>query len=135
MLPLFQADFKEMVTEDEPLDPDWALFGRYEMAGLLKLYTVRAAGVVVGYNLFTLGPSLLQKTVFRANCVALWLHPAYRAGRVGIRLIKGAEEGLRADGVQKVRYGVHLNYMGGAVVRMVERFGYVPYETVCEKGI
>lgn len=137
MLPLFRADYDEMMVDaaTEPFDPDWEVFGRYELAGRLKFYTVRSNGVAVGYNLFTLGPALLSQSVMRAACVALWLHPAYRSGRTGLRLIKGAEEGLKADGVKKVRYGVHLNFAGGDTVKMFERLGYVPFETNCQKGL
>lgn len=119
----------------EPFDPDWDGLGRYEMAGWLMVFTARARGGIVGYNLLTVAPNLFCRTMLRATGISFWLHPAYRSGWNGVRLICRPEHRLRGEGVQKVRYMPQFKFQAerGGVGRLLDRCGYHPLETIHEK--
>lgn len=119
----------------EPFDPDWEGLARYETAGWLRVFTARSGATLAGYNMLTIAPNLFCRTMLRAHGISFWLHPAYRAGWAGVRLIRRAEQGLRKEGTMTVQYTLQYKFQAerGGVARLMEYCGYQPIGPVYEK--
>ena len=81
------------------LNPDWERYEEAEASGQLKIFTVREGKILVGYFVCLVTKSLHYKDHLFAHNDVLFLHPNYRKGLVGWRLIKFAEQCLKDDGV------------------------------------
>lgn len=88
--------------EEKTLDPDWDTFMILEDRGYLKIFTVRFSGKLIGYFFATINPDLHTRGKFFASNDAIFLHPDYRKGRIGIGLFKFAEKCLSEDGYDRL---------------------------------
>ena len=90
---LIEQHWYEVVpaTEHRVLDIAWETFRTLEKAGRLFTCVARDYGEVVGYTVFILQPHLHSQTDLGAHNDALFLHPRYRKGTAGLRLIKESE--------------------------------------------
>ncbi|WP_322027460.1 GNAT family N-acetyltransferase [Burkholderia sp. BCC1977] len=130
MLPLH---WREISSGKQP-DPSGVVrlaSGHYRQIaceGRLCIVTARAAGVLAGYYVSTVSdaPLLGER---RAYTDFFYLHPVYRGGFEGQRLIAAAECALRSRGVQMLVIGTANAELGGAL----EGLGYRPIERVYGK--
>lgn len=114
-------DMIALNKEKIKLNPDWDRYASLEGAGHLRIFTVRDEGTLVGYFVVIVGPSLHYKDHLFAENDVLFLHPEWRKGLAGVRLIKFAESHLRSDGVSVL----HINTKGHASFSPVlDRIGY-----------
>lgn len=100
-LHLIEAHWSEIALNKStvPLDPDFDKYYQLEDSGVLKVFTVRDEGILVGYFSVFVFPHIHYKsTVFAQNDV-IYISPDYRKGFTAIKLIKFAENCLREDGV------------------------------------
>lgn len=103
MKALLPVHYDELcVTKDFPLMPDYAAYGRLDVAGMLKCIVARVDGELVGYALFIVQPHLHYMTCKTAFEDLYFLRKDHRLGRTGIRLFQFAEAALRADGVNRI---------------------------------
>ena len=123
---LMQAHYEEVNHHaDIPPGCDYEKYRKAEQLNLLRIFTVRIAGLLVGYSIFMVGFSLHYKTSFQARQDTLFIHPDYRQGMTGYRFIKWVDDRLRLEGVQvcyqhhKVLAGDRLN-----LGPLFERLGY-----------
>ena len=79
--------------------PDYSIYVFLEKMGLLRVYTARIDGLIVGYCLFIVSPYLHDKTSLRAMQDALYVQPAHR-GRVSMNLLRYCSESLANEGVR-----------------------------------
>lgn len=99
--PLLEEHWQEIALNKEKirLNPDWERYHCLEDEGLLKIFTAREEGKLVGYFVVVASKGLHYKDhVFAVNDI-IYLHPDYRKGRTGIKLIQFAEKCLQQDGV------------------------------------
>lgn len=68
-------------------------------AGILRIYTVRDGGELVGYAVYQVGTNLHHASTRWATSDVAWIDPARRYFRVAWRLIDFAEQDLRRMGV------------------------------------
>jgi GNAT superfamily N-acetyltransferase len=81
------------------LNPDWDAYYNLEEVGILKIFTARSDGVLVGYFVVLCRTHIHYKDhIFAANDI-LYLHKDYRKGLTGAKLMKFAEKCLQEDGV------------------------------------
>jgi len=81
------------------LNPDWEAYQKAEDEGLLKGFTARQDGELVGYFVVIASRHIHYKDhIFAANDV-IFIHPEHRKGFAAMRLIKFAEKCLKEDGV------------------------------------
>lgn len=73
-----------------------------EKAGILRIFTARDGDDLVGYFALLVQPSLHYRDHLFANNDVIYLHPDYRKGMAGAKLIKFAVECLAQDGVSVV---------------------------------
>lgn len=127
-LDLFEKHYQEIARyKDIPLDPDLDVYEGAEAGGMLRCFTMRDCGELVGYALYFVKAHPHYKGSKVATQDVLYVHPAYRKGFAGIRLIRMADERLAAEGVQVVTQHVKTYADFG---RVLERLGYEAVETI-----
>ena len=87
-----------MFKNEIPLDPDYAAYEAGCAAGLLRIYTVRLGGALIGYAIFAVQPRHTHYAHRWAINDILWLHPAHRKFGIGTELCDFYEEDLRRGG-------------------------------------
>ena len=86
-----------------PISPDKAKYELLESLGMLEVHTARSVrgqsdGVLVGYSCVLIAPNMKHAGVVMAVQDALWLHPSWRQGSTGVRLIKWSDGRLSERG-------------------------------------
>ena len=101
-LPLLYRHWQEIGDYHDkiPYDPNFDYYYAQERAGNIALVTARSNGVLIGYCMQVCGYGIhFRQTAWGVNDV-IWLDPAFRSGRTGIKLIMKMEELLRSGGVK-----------------------------------
>ncbi|HXF44847.1 MAG TPA: GNAT family N-acetyltransferase [Burkholderiaceae bacterium] len=134
IMPLLQAHYREIATfQDIALDPDVDAYNTAEAAGLLRCFTARRGGVIVGYAIFLVRTSVHYRQSLQAVEDVLFVDPRYRGTLIGWRLVRYAERALAAEGVQVVSHHVKLTHP--ALGQLLARLGYMPIETIYVKRL
>lgn len=131
---LFEAHWKEIAVNQEkvPLDPDYDKYYLLEDMGVLHVVTARDNGTLVGYFVSIIETGLHYKqNVFAINDI-LFIHPDYRKGSVGIKLIKFTEQCLKDRGIDVL---VMRHKAAHDFSRILERLGMTHTESVYMKYI
>lgn len=118
MMAIYPEHYEEVAFyKDIPLAPDEDSYMR--IAPNTRLYTVRHGAELVGYALFIVRQNPHYKTSLTAVQDVIYLKPAHRRGLTGVRLIRLAEERLRAEGVQVVyHHAKRSNQFGDLLGRL-----------------
>ena len=96
------------------LNPDWERYAELDAAGILRIFTARDNGELVGYCVLLVNHSLHYKDhIFAINDVVFVL-PDSRAGATGYHLIKYAEDHCKENGVSllNINTKVHIPFDG-----------------------
>lgn len=98
--PLLFNHWRELALYQDviPLDPDWTAYQRAEAAGMMKVFTARQGGALVGYTIFFVVPRHMHYAHRWAKNDIVWIMPDLRNGRVSVGLFRYAEKCLREDG-------------------------------------
>lgn len=108
------------------LNPNWKEYANLDAAGILRIFTARDNGKLVGYFVLMLSKSIhYQDHLFATNDV-IFVLPDSRAGATGYKLIKFAEEHCREAGVSlmMINTKVHIPFdslMVGMGFDLIER--------------
>ena len=126
---LITAHWREIaVWQDIPLDPDWVTYDALEKAGLLVIYTVRTENnKLVGYAVFIMRKHIHYKGHGWALNDIIWVHPDYRDGRIGKRLVAFWEEDLKARGIHVVHVNVKVAHPALGLVLKIARYKTVEH--------
>lgn len=120
--PLLQVHWEEIAHyPDIKLDPDYAGFLKLEELGFLRCYTGRDEGKMVAYAIFLVKESLHYQTSLQATQDILFVHPDYRKGMTGFRLVRFCDGELKREGVQVVYHHVKAAHNWG---NLLEHMGY-----------
>jgi hypothetical protein len=133
-LPDLMADFHSDITKDQALPPmniNYDAYRRIENAGMLRVFTVRWGGALVGTLMFLVSPSLHHAEHKWASSDNFWISPGARRPGVSLRLVRFAEATLGEEGVFAVRYGAKT--LRPALSRILEHEGYTAVEIVHQK--
>lgn len=112
------------ITPTLPFSPRWADYEALAASGLLRIYTARLDGALIGYSVFSVLPVMNSGAVIEATEHTLFVAPEHRKGRVGIGLIKFGDEQLSTQGVDVVMRCVHVDHDFGPL--LVGHMGYSP---------
>lgn len=98
---LLQQHWEEIALNQSviKLNPDWEAYYALEDSGLLKVFTARLDGKLVGYFVVICRNHLHYKDHLFAFNDVLYLHKDHRKGLAGAKLMKFAEKCLKEDGV------------------------------------
>lgn len=130
--PLLELHWQEIATDRDaiPLDPNFEQYRAMEAAGNLVILTAREAGALIGYSIFFLiRHPHYQSTVFAMNDI-LFVTPAKRGGRAGLRLIRESERVMRERGASKISW--HIKAMHD-FSPLLHRIGYATEEIILAK--
>lgn len=130
--PLMQRHWDEMPHVGKTFDPDETLYQQGDVLGVLRCYTVRHEGTLIGYCCAAVHRSFWHKGQLEAGQHALYLIPEARRGSIGLRLIRCMEEDLRASGVTILRQHAHVNRPEGT---LFEKLGYTHVHGEYEKAL
>lgn len=120
--PLLEQHWEEIALNKDTikLNPDWDAYADLEDAGVLKIFTARLDGQLIGYFVVFVKEHLHYKDHLFAYNDILFLTKEYRKGFTGAKLMKFAEKCLKEDGVSVVivntkrhkPFDVLLNWLG-----------------------
>jgi len=110
----------------------WENYFALEEMGNLHVLTAREEDKLVGYYICGVQPNLHYADVLFSVNDILFIHPDYRKGFTGIRLIKEAEKEMRKLGVKVMTIGFKTYAPFG---RLLERLGWDFTEKVYTKYI
>jgi GNAT superfamily N-acetyltransferase len=114
------------------LNPDWEVYEKLEELGVLTIFTARHFGKLVGYFVVIVQSNIHYKDhVFASNDI-IYLHPDYRKGMTGVKLIKFAEKCLKKDGVSVMVMNTKVHSPFDIIL---ERLGFTPIERLYSKYI
>lgn len=121
-MPLIREHWQEIAEDKDlnELNPNHDLYRRIDDAGALLLLTARVGGDLVGYVLMTVVPHPHYRHRIMASEDAHFLHPDYRNGLAGYRLIRRALAEAKARGADYVTMRTKRRHDHG---RLFERAG------------
>lgn len=120
--PLFEAHYREVAHyQDIPLDINEAAYCQLEEAGILRAFTARWNGELVGYCVFMVKPNLRYSTSLQAVQDILFVDKSKRGALIGKRLLEFCEARLTAEGVQVVYQHAKI---ASTVGQFLELVGY-----------
>lgn len=132
--PLLSDHWQEVSHySDIPLDPDLVRYHSSEDQGMLRVYTARVGGKLAGYSVFLVNHNAHYASSLQAQQDVLFVHPDFRRGRLGIRLIDFADAELKAEGVQVVTHHVKVKHL--ALAAILERKNYELVEVIYAKRL
>lgn len=132
VLPLIEGHYSEVYPARDTFDleMDWDTYYSLEGLNLLKIFTARDQGNLIGYLWVVIAPNLHSKGHFIPSEDGLYVSPEYRGLTVARRLIQFTEKCLKEDGYK-------IFCMTGTVEKpidkFVERMGYNKIETRFKK--
>ena len=131
-LALIENHFSEVYPARDvyDLDMDWDTYAKLEELGMLKIFTSRDEGKLIGYLWVIVSPNIHSKGNYTACDDGLFVASSHRGKSVAVKLIKFVEKCLKEDGFKTF----HL--VGTAekpIDSLVERMGYKQIETKFQK--
>ena len=114
------------------LNPDWKSYYNLEDNNKLKIFTARYMQMYTNNNIVIISVHLHYKDHLFATNDILYMHPDYRKGFAGIKLIKYAERCIKEDGISVMTINVKEHKSFGVIL---ERLDYTPVETVYSKAL
>lgn len=132
--PLIKKHWEQIAVNKDKikLNPDWDEYQRLYFAGILKIYTARDDGELVGYFLVAVAPHLHYKDHLFANNDIIYVKPDKRAGMTGFKLIKFAEMKLIEMGVSVININTKVH---APFDILMDRMGYNLNERLYSKYI
>lgn len=132
MAPLLKRHWAEVGHyPDIPLEVDAGVYLGAEANGQLRIFTARDGGRLVGYAAYFVRPNPHYASSVQAVEDVIFVAPECR-GSTGARLIRFADDALRAEGVQAVYHHVKLAHNWGP---LLERMGYEPIDVIYGKRL
>lgn len=125
MIPLHHTHHHEVPLFGLELNINFNAYIEGEAKGVLKLFTMRDRGKLVGYCAFFIFLHPHHSATFMAKQDVLFVHPDYR-GWNAIKFIKYCDEQLKNMGID---FSIHSVPATGKWAGVLERIGYNELET------
>lgn len=114
ILPLIEEHW-ELVALNKgsiKLNPDWEQYAALDASGILKMFTARDNGKLVGYFVLLVNNSLHYKDHVFAVCDIIFVTPEARKGATGYKLLKYAENWCKDNNVSllNINTKVHIPF-------------------------
>ncbi len=126
MAELIELHHEEVASCFGDLDIDLVTYFTLKDFGMFKIVCVRDnEGVMIGYMTFLIGTNLHRKNKIIGSQDAIFIHPDYRKGMLGIKLMKESEKVMKSHGCN----GMLVSSKDHVDIRVLyERLGFNPYE-------
>lgn len=134
LYPFAELHWNEIALDHNtvPLCMDWARYYKMDNDNSLHTVTVRDNGIVIGYHVSVISGHLHYSSTLHAMVDLYYILPAYRKGRIGIKLFKYTEDSLKAIGVHKIITGTKVHKDNS---KLFEYLGYKNTEIIFTKLI
>jgi len=135
LMPLLRQHYEEIAWKQDKiaLNPDLERYLQLEAAGMLRIYTAREAGAIIGYAVFCVAQELHYKDIKQAQSDVLYVDPLRRGAMVGKKLLRDYAEGeLRREGVQDI--SLHIKFANDWS-KLAEHWGYEKTDILMHKWI
>ena len=133
IMPLLEKHRLEIARyKDIPLGVDQEHYQKIHEMGLLRLFTVRIDGELIGYCCLIAHPNPHYTSSFQAHEDVLYIAPAYRKTGIGWRFMRHVDAELKAEGCQAVYRHVKTDHDHGP---LLERMGYEAVDTIWAKRL
>lgn len=117
---LSELHYDEVAPYDDiPLNVAWWRLLKLEGAGVLKFYAMKKGVELIGYAMFTVGPSIEYSESVQASLTNIFIHPDHRG--YGGKFILWCDEQLKKCNVQVVYHHVKSKNDYGVLLK---RLGY-----------
>ena len=134
IMPLLDKHYNELALDQEhvKLNPIWSRYAAAAVADELLVVTCRKEGVLLGYFVGFVSPSLHYETCLTCAMDIFYIDKEYRKGSLGIKLFRKVEKELRGLGVQRWIVGskVHAD-----ASKLFERLQFGKIETIYSKWL
>lgn len=93
--PTLPLNYNELATyKDIPLDPNYPMYEQAAKLDLIRFYTARVGGELVGYAVVMILPRHAHYDHPWATSNLFWIHPAYRRSGAGRGLLSFVKKNL-----------------------------------------
>jgi len=107
---LLDLHYEEIsLIKEFPLNPQWDIYEKMDEAGKVKVILCKEENEIIGYIVFFISNHLHYADCLIAQEDIYFLKKEYRAGRVGLKMFKFAEEYLRSINVDMVKYSTKVH--------------------------
>ena len=134
--PLLDLHYEEIAywKGDIPLDPDFKVYKALSDAGVLKIYTARMGGDLIGYGIYVLRSvhPHYQTTSWLISDI-LFVEPRHRNWGVGSGLVGFIEQEARAIGVDVLMTGTKQGHP--ALGALLSAMGHEPIDLIYGKRL
>ena len=128
--PLAELEWEESGHPTQPLVIDWDAYFHLEDIGVLKFFTARKDGLLIGYFIVLVSTPLTAKGELVGSYDSVYVHKDHRKSSVGKRLFDYVEACMKEDGVYRV---VASSSVKNPIGNFLSRIGYNEIETKYEK--
>jgi len=133
-MPLLMLHWKEISSNlDIALDVNVEAYRTSEANNLLRIYTARDNGVMLGYVAVFVHKGLHYQQSLQATQDVFYVDPRHRGKMLGLRLIKFVENQLKEEGVQVLCQHVKIKHP--ALGYLLERSGYTAVEKIYQRRL
>jgi len=133
-LPLLSKHWAEISNNlDIGLDVNEEAYRQSEKINLLRIYTARDEGHMVGYAVVFIHKGLHYQQSLQATQDIFYVDPDHRGKMLGIRMLKFVEDQLKEEKVQIIYHHVKLKHP--ALGYLLERIGYTAVEKTYSRRI
>jgi GNAT superfamily N-acetyltransferase len=132
--PLLELHYEEITLDKDviKLKPNWERYLRLSHMDKLATLAAYDDDKLVGYSIFFLEEHIHYEDNIIARNDVLFLHPEYRKGMTGIKLIKASEDMLSNMGVSKIFW--HIKYSRD-FRSILYRMGYKDEDIILGKAL
>ena len=128
--PLAELEWEESGHPTQELKIDWDAYYDLESRGVLKFFTARQEGKLIGYFVVLCVTPLTAKGETIGYYDSVYVHKDYRKSSVGKRLFKFVETCIKEDGIERV---IASSSKKNPIGKFLNRMGYFEIETKYEK--
>lgn len=124
--------YQEVNHDNSKAEPnfDADLFADMERAGILKIFTAREMGGLIGYLIVVISPDVQNKGDKIPEEVGFYIHKSYRSKGAGQGILEFTENCLKEDGFRTL---VMSSTTQNPVDELYKRSGYKPISVKYEK--
>ncbi len=130
--PLLMKHWEEIANHKDtrPLNPDFEKYFLLNDQGIIRIFTVRYQGQLVGYASFVISENLHYKDWKYASCDIYYLAPELRKIGIGTEMFTKIEEWLKTVGVISVIVHEKTNHLHSELFKSLD---YKHTENIYEK--
>lgn len=132
MKPLLDKHWAETEPNQDTikLDPDWKHYSALDSAGILRIFTARNNGDLVGYCVVMISKSIHHKDHLFASTDVIYVKPEFRKSTLGADLLKFSEAHCKESGASLMTLNMKVDFPFDG---LMQRMGFHLLERVYHK--